>query len=133
MLIDGSLDGVRLLPEDLAREVFRDQLAQRIPFPERFSSTAPEVSADLHVGSGCRWGCGVLLNTRPWPGRRAAGSGAWGGMFNTYFWVDPSTRVAGGIYSQYFPFVDPAMMRIYAEFERGVYSLLRGPGDKDQV
>ena len=33
-------------------------------------------------------------------------------------------RVAGVILAQFLPFADPAMLRLYGQFERGVYALL---------
>jgi methyl acetate hydrolase len=46
------------------------------------------------------------------------------GLANTYFWVDPSKRVAGVILTQILPFVDPAVMKLYAQFESGVYKAI---------
>jgi hypothetical protein len=41
------------------------------------------------------------------PGKRSAGSLSWGGINNTYFWVDPSRGIAGVILMQFLPFADP--------------------------
>ena len=47
------------------------------------------------------------------PDQPAAGSGgpqrrqlSWAGLANTYFWIDPSKRVAGVILTQILPFID---------------------------
>jgi hypothetical protein len=55
---------------------------------------------------------------------RAPGSGAWAGIMNTQFWVDPSSRVAGAIYSQFQPFVTPEAVRMYQNFEKALYASL---------
>ena len=69
-----------------------------------------------------KWGWGLLLNTRAQPGMRAAGSGGWAGMFNTYFWVDPAAGLTGALYTQSRPFVAPEALRTYADFERALYA-----------
>jgi CubicO group peptidase (beta-lactamase class C family) len=58
------------------------------------------------------------------PNGRSAGTVSWAGLFNSYYWLDPVRRVAGVILTQILPFADPAAVRLYGQFERGVYSLL---------
>ena len=65
-----------------------------------------------------------MLNTQRTPGMRAAGSGAWAGLFNTHFWVDLKTGVTGAIYAQTLPFVEPPVFRMYEDFERALYASL---------
>ena len=64
-----------------------------------------------------------MLNLEPGPNGRSAGTVSWAGIFNSYYWLDPARRVAGVILTQILPFADPAMLRLYGEFERGVYAL----------
>ena len=47
-----------------------------------------------------------LINTAKTPEGRSAGSLAWAGLANTYFWIDPARNVAGVILMQLLPFVD---------------------------
>jgi len=53
---------------------------------------------------------------------RAVGSGAWAGLFNTHFWVDPTSRLTGAIYSQLLPFAEPNALQLYVDFERALYA-----------
>lgn len=69
-----------------------------------------------------KWGLGLLLNTLQEPRRRAPYSGAWAGLCNTYFWVDPTSGITGAIYSQFLPFAAPEMLALYADFEKAVYT-----------
>ena len=48
---------------------------------------------------------------------------SWAGLFNSYYWLDPARRVAGVILTQILPFADPTVVRLYGQFERGVYTL----------
>jgi len=68
-----------------------------------------------------RWGLGFLINPEPGPDGRAAGSLAWAGLGNCYYWADPAGGVAGVFLAQQFPFGDPAALAAFAAFERAVY------------
>jgi methyl acetate hydrolase len=60
----------------------------------------------------------------PGPNGRSAGSLTWAGLFNTYFWIDPARRVTGLIMTQVLPFADRNAVKLYGQFERGVYDAL---------
>jgi CubicO group peptidase (beta-lactamase class C family) len=79
---------------------------------------------DLFPGMAVKWGLTFLINTQDVPGRRSAGSLAWAGLRNTYYWIDPTKRVGGVFMTQVLPFADPTVLRIFAEFERKVYASL---------
>ena len=86
-------------------------------------SAQPERSnhVDFFPGMERRWGLGYMITTEPVPGGRKAGSLTWAGIFNSYYWLDPASRVAGLMLTQILPFADPTVLRLFAEFERGVY------------
>ena len=52
------------------------------------------------------WGLAYMINTQDVPGGRSAGSLAWAGLVNTYFWLDPKKKVTGVILTQILPFAD---------------------------
>jgi methyl acetate hydrolase len=123
LLNGGSLDGTEILKPATVEEAFRNQIGD-LDFPEAIATADPASSADFNAGPGYKWGLGLLLNTDDVPGMRAAGSGAWAGLFNTHFWVDPATGVTGAIYCQTLPFVEPRVFAVYQEFERALYASL---------
>ena len=124
LLHDGELNGQRVLrPETVAlinQNQIGDLQAGRLP------SQVPERAHDFELfpGMAVRWGLAYMLNSEPGPDGRSANSLSWAGIFNSYYWLDPARRVAGVILSQFLPFADPAMLRLYGRFERGVYALL---------
>jgi len=73
-------------------------------------------------GEAKRWGLGLLINPERGPDGRAAGSGAWAGLANCYYWLDPASGVAGVLLSQILPFADPEMLALFLAFERAVYA-----------
>ena len=83
----------------------------------------PAVSNDvaLFPGMAKKWGLTWLINTEDMPGRRSAGSLAWAGLFNTYYWLDPKRQVTGVILTQILPFADPTVLQLLDDFETAVY------------
>jgi CubicO group peptidase (beta-lactamase class C family) len=58
-------------------------------------SQMPERSTDLDFVDGMKWGLSFMINPTAFPGRRSAGSLTWGGLYNSYFWIDPVKKVTG--------------------------------------
>ena len=61
---------------------------------------------DLYPDMVKKWGLSFLINTAKTPEGRSAGSLAWAGLANTYFWIDPARNVTGVILMQLLPFAD---------------------------
>src|SRR6202047_5160762 len=85
---------------------------------------------DLYPDMVKKWGLSFLINTAKTPEGRSAGSLAWAGLANTYFWIDPSRDVAGVILMQLLPFADRICLEAFAGFERGVYAGLDAAGQR---
>jgi methyl acetate hydrolase len=77
---------------------------------------------DLYPDIVKKWGLSFLINTAKTAEGRSAGSLAWAGLANTYFWIDPARNVAGVILMQLLPFADHNCLEAFAGFERGVYA-----------
>jgi methyl acetate hydrolase len=77
---------------------------------------------DLYPDIVKKWGLSFLINTAKTPEGRSAGSLAWAGLANTYFWIDPARNVAGVILMQLLPFADTKALEAFAGFESGVYA-----------
>jgi methyl acetate hydrolase len=77
---------------------------------------------DLYPDIVKKWGLSFMINTAKTPEGRSAGSLAWAGLANTYFWIDPARNIAGVILMQLLPFGDAKCLETFAGFERGVYA-----------
>jgi len=77
---------------------------------------------DLYPDIVKKWGLSFLINTAKTPEGRSAGSLAWAGLANTYFWIDPARNISGVILMQLLPFADGKCLEAFAGFERGVYA-----------
>lgn len=118
----GTLDGARILAPETVREAMRDQIAP-LEVPD-LKSAIPASSNDVSLFPGMRkgWGLSFLINDEDVPGGRAAGSLAWAGLANTYYWIDPKRDRAGVIATQILPFADPQVLAMAEGFERAVYA-----------
>jgi methyl acetate hydrolase len=92
----------------------------------KLKTVRPAISADVdvHPGFKDKWGLGFLINTTAYQGGRSAGSLAWAGVENTFYWIDPKRSLCAVIMMQFFPFVDPEAVAMLGEFERAVYTTL---------
>jgi CubicO group peptidase (beta-lactamase class C family) len=85
---------------------------------------------DLYPDMAKKWGLSFVINTATTPEGRNAGSLAWAGLANTYFWIDPARDVAGVILMQVLPFADAKCLEAFADFERGIYAGLDAAGGR---
>jgi CubicO group peptidase (beta-lactamase class C family) len=92
----------------------------------RLKSFRPELSADvdLHPGAVDKWGLGFLINTKAYDKGRSAGSLAWAGIYNTFFWIDRKRGICATVMMQFLPFVDKEAVGLLGDFERSVYTNL---------
>jgi len=90
----------------------------------KLKTYAPERSSevDMQPGATEKWGLGFLINTTPYSGGRAAGSLAWAGIWNTFYWIDPKRKICAVIMMQFLPFVDKEAVGLLGDFERAVYA-----------
>jgi CubicO group peptidase (beta-lactamase class C family) len=123
ILNDGALDGARILSRDTVALMARNQIGE-VGVPA-VKTAQPERSMDFtFINDGKdKWGLGFLITTSRVAGKRSAGSLSWGGIYNTYFWIDAPRGIAGVVLMQLLPFADTKALAIYDTFERGVYEL----------
>jgi methyl acetate hydrolase len=123
LLNGGALDGARVLkPETVALMGQNHIGAVSVPALK----TALPRSADFtFIADGRdKWGLGFLITTDQVQGKRSPGSLSWGGINNTFFWIDPTRGIAGVIMMQFLPFADAKALAVYDTFERGTYQLV---------
>jgi CubicO group peptidase (beta-lactamase class C family) len=89
----------------------------------KMKSYRPETSSDVDIQPGAqeKWGLGFLINTTAYEGGRSAGSLAWAGLYNTFYWIDPKKAMCGVLMMQFLPFVDREAVGLLGDFEKAVY------------
>ena len=124
LLNGGRAGGKELLGGETVAALARGQIGA-LPASKQ-TTASPERTADFEFMDGSQtFGFGVLIETRARPGGRAAGSYGWGGIFNTYFWVDPAAELAAVLFMQAAPFCAPACLEACDRFERALYRQLK--------
>lgn len=86
-------------------------------------SVMPPVSADAEFFPGMpkSWGLTFMINNEQAPTGRPAGSLAWAGLANSYYWIDPTSGIGGAYATQIFPFGDEKALPLFLDFEKTVY------------
>jgi len=117
-------NGARILKPQTVESMFRTQIGELSAGKMKSFRPATSSDVDIQPGHTEKWGLGFLINTTPYSGGRSAGSGAWAGLFNTFFWIDPQGDRCGVLLMQYLPFVDKEAVGLLDEFEKAVYRQL---------
>jgi CubicO group peptidase (beta-lactamase class C family) len=121
ILRGGELDGHRVLAADTVAEMSRNNMGScnvnTLRSVHPFSN-----DANFYPDMVQKWGLTFLINTEATAEGRSAGSLAWAGLANTYYWIDPAKNVSGVIATQLFPFADVEALALLKEFESAVYA-----------
>jgi CubicO group peptidase (beta-lactamase class C family) len=78
--------------------------------------------ADFHPDAIDGFGLGFLINKTAYPGGRSAGSLAWAGGYNTFYWIDPHQRLCAVLMMQFHPFFDSQAIEMLRHFELATYA-----------
>lgn len=125
LLNGGSLDGAKILEAETVALMAVNQIGNLDAGIMKTTNPSLSNDVDFFPGTRLRWGLGHMINADPVPGGRKAGSLTWAGLYNTYYWLDPATRMAGVIMMQILPFADRQALKVYREFEHGVCRAVR--------
>jgi CubicO group peptidase (beta-lactamase class C family) len=121
LLHRGALDGAQILRSETVDLIAQNHVGDLDAGFLRSNIPAVSNDANFFPGMPKRWGLAGLITTEHAPTGRRAGSWAWAGINNTYFWLDPDSGVAGLILMQILPFCDGPALDLFAAFERAVY------------
>lgn len=130
ILNGGELDGVRLLTAASVDLMAQNHIGD-LEAADSAVSSAPKLSNDFDFmpDSVDKFGLGFLINTDPVPGGRSAGSLAWAGLYNSYYWIDREKDICGVLITQILPFYDADVLALLNEFETAVYAAAKSPSN----
>jgi len=124
VLNGGTGNGNRILRSQTVEQMSRNAIGSlRV---RMLPTQNPVLSCDAEFFAGVpkTWGLTFMINEEVAPTGRSAGSLAWAGLANTYFWIDPKKDIAGVVMMQVLPFVDAKALALFAAYEKAVYSTL---------
>lgn len=112
LLNRGTLEGVRVLKESTVQLMTENHIGElSVPFPNH--------------GDGFGYGFGVLTERGKSVDVASVGSFSWGGIYNTYYWVDPQEELIGLVMTQIFP---NDHLTIREDFKERVYTAIDDSG-----
>ena len=119
----GSLEGKTVLRPETVAMMGQNQIGDTNVVALKTVMPDSSLDAEFFPGMVKKWGLGFMINTEAAPTGRSAGSLAWAGLANTYYWIDPSKNIAGVILMQLLPFADTKALQTFAEFETSLYKV----------
>ena len=124
ILNGGRVGSTRLLRAETVDQMTRSSTADIRVTP--LKSAIPALSNDVEFLAGVpkRWSLAFQVNEAPSPTGRPAGGLMWGGITNSYYWIDMATGIAGVFVTQIRPFADIHALPLYYAFETAVYAAL---------
>lgn len=122
LLAGGTLDGAEVLKPETVKWMGQNAIGDLDVPLLRSSNPALALEVEMFPGQVKKWGLSFLINTGDVEGARAAGSLAWAGVHNTFFWIDPTRRVAAVLLMQILPANDPHVLETLVAFEQAVYA-----------
>jgi methyl acetate hydrolase len=117
----GRANGERVLKPETVDMMARNQAGECRVQAVKTAMPALSNDAEFFPGMPKCWGLSFMINMEQAPTGRSAGSLAWAGLANSYYWIDPSRGVGGVYLSQVLPFADKKALPLYFDFERTVY------------
>ena len=115
------MEGRPILKPETMKTMAQNHMAEGV-LCRPLKSQLAHMSTDLDFVDGMKWGLSFMINPTAFPGRRSANSLTWGGLANSYYWIDPAKKVTGVWATQLLPFNDPRAVAAFEAFERAVYS-----------
>ncbi|WP_428486963.1 serine hydrolase domain-containing protein [Rhodopila sp.] len=122
ILHGGTFNGVQVLQPQTVAMMSRNAMGSL--GCNAMETAMPGSSNSLDFLAGMKWGLSFLINPEKLPTGRSAGSLAWAGLANTYYWIDPARKVAGVYATQVLPFFDQKALQTFEAFETAVYDAL---------
>jgi methyl acetate hydrolase len=120
----GAANGDRVLQPETVDMMARNQMGENRVRAVKTAMPPLSNDAEFFPGMPKTWGLTFMINMEEAPTGRAAGSLAWAGLANSYYWIDPKKGVGGVYLTQILPFADKKSLPLFLEFERTVYQHL---------
>ena len=117
----GRVNGTQILAPETVEMMSRNQMGGCRVCELKTAMPPLSNDAEFFPGMPKTWGLSFMINTEEAPTGRTAGSLAWAGLANSFFWIDPAKGIGGAYLTQVLPFVDEKSFPLYLAFEQAVY------------
>jgi len=121
ILNKGTGNGNQILKPETVELMSKNAMGDLRVTMLKTTNPARSVDAEFFPGLPKSWGLSFMINEETAPTGRPAGSLAWAGLYNTFFWIDPRNGIGGVYMAQVLPFVDEKTLAPFYAFEKAVY------------
>lgn len=123
LLNDGTYEGGSILNKATIAEMNQNQVGAIDLNPEgRHFDPAACCNFNGLMDENSKWGLAYMIDTTPKTYGRQAGTLLWGGLFNTYYYIDLKSGIAVSMYSQHLPFNHLQTTSLLERFSELVYN-----------
>ncbi len=123
MLNYGTLNGVKILKKETFLEMNKNQIGDISVFnAEAYFNPGTCCNLNGITLPSSKWGLAWMIDNDDKPFGRKAGTVLWGGLFNTYYYIDYKSGIAASIYTQHLPFNHPQTTKLFERFSELIYS-----------
>jgi CubicO group peptidase (beta-lactamase class C family) len=122
ILNDGEFEGVRVLGAETIAQMATNNMGDIRVTELKSANPAFFSDGEFYPGVPKTWGLTFLINEEPLPNGCPAGALTWAGAFNSYFWIDRTTGIAGCYMSQVLPFIDAQTSGHFFDFQTAAYA-----------
>ncbi|MDC6350944.1 serine hydrolase [Zeaxanthinibacter sp. PT1] len=123
LLNKGEFPGGRILKEDTVNEMLKNQVGEISLNPgKRFSAPGSCCNFSGLMDTDSKWGLAFMIDNSPEPYGRSKGTVAWGGYYNTFFFIDFKKGIAASLYTQHIPFNHQKTTDIFHRFSELIYT-----------
>ncbi|HCW09147.1 MAG TPA: hypothetical protein DGG95_17460 [Cytophagales bacterium] len=119
----GEWKGVRILKRKTVEDMGKNQIGEIVMYnPSAHFNPASCCNLNGILSPTTKWSLDGLIDTEDKPYGRKAGTILWGGLLNTYFFIDYKSGIAASIYTQHLPFNHPATTSLFEKFSEMIYT-----------
>jgi CubicO group peptidase (beta-lactamase class C family) len=120
----GSLNNVVILKKQTVLEMTTNQIGN-ISMKDAGSYFDPSFCCNFKglIFPNSKFSFAGLIDTQDEPYGPKAGTITWGGLFNTYFYIDFKSGIAASIYTQHIPFNHQETVNLFHEFSKIIYGV----------
>jgi methyl acetate hydrolase len=122
ILNDGEFAGTQILKPETVATMVANQIGDlRVKV---LPASLPHLSNDAEMFTDVdkSWGLSFQIHEGAGETGCSAGTLSWGGLANSYFWIDRATGIGGCYLSQVLPFADKGSIEVFYDLQRTVYN-----------
>ncbi len=123
LLNDGAYEGGMILSKATIEEMIQNQVGDINLNPEG-KHFNPGVCCNFNgiMDDNSKWGLAFMIDNNSKDYGRHAGTVIWGGLMNTYFYIDFKSGIAASIYTQHLPFNHYQTISLFEQFSEIIYT-----------